>query len=109
MAISGLRLACALLLLQLATADPTTSLMFQLTADADPEGCGELAAACCLRRATRCNARNLDCVPVDAAGPRCMPCGGTGEPACSGARAGARGRAGWGAAAAGGARAAHVR
>lgn len=82
-----LPLALLLLLGQAPTssADATTFLATQLAAAADPAGCGELGAPCCLRREQRCGgASNLACVALEASEPRCIPCGGAGEPPCAG-------------------------
>jgi hypothetical protein len=69
-----------------AKADPTTALMMQLGSDTDPEGCGQLGAACCLRRGenSRCGAPNLACIS-DGSAPLCVSCGGEQQAACRGA------------------------
>ena len=73
------------LCLSAAVADPTTSLMQQLSGKRDPQGCGKLGRRCCLKKAAagRCSGKATACVAKD--GPqdlRCHACGDAGMPAC---------------------------
>lgn len=81
----GLRAALlALLMLQMAVADPTTALMSQLDSGVDPPDCGDIGKACCLRASQKCVSAQLVCASVN--GPQsqqCTSCGEDTQPVCA--------------------------
>lgn len=90
-----LLLACvlgALLSPQHVSADPTDQMAALIRAKKDPPGCGNLGAACCMKRSAaaggKCNSANLACYSPAGGELTCNPCGvestSSFVPACAG-------------------------
>jgi hypothetical protein len=74
-----------------AAADSTAFATTLALSGKEPAGCGGLEEPCCLKRAARCGAAGLACLPLTGAQAlRCHACGGEDQPACEGGLRGAR-------------------